>query len=296
VELTIYNNNPYLLTPVITEVKQTINALRWLVSEMDRRFHVLSQTNKRDIHIYHREVEDGMPFIILIIDELADLMAVASVEVESAIIRLAQMARAVGIHLILATQRPSVNVITGLIKANITARIAFNVASSVDSRTILDTSGAEKLLGRGDMLFMFSELSKPKRLQGSYVSDKEIERVVNFVHEQAKPEYSQEITEKPQEPSLGSSMEDLGDDELMTQAKEVILRAGKASASLLQRRLRIGYARAARILDLLEGQGFIGPADGAKPREVLKSGPAGEKTFPEETFSATEEENETEEQ
>lgn len=296
VELTIYNNNPYLLTPVITEVKQTINALRWLVSEMDRRFHVLSQTNKRDIHIYHREVEDGMPFIVLIIDELADLMAVASVEVESAIIRLAQMARAVGIHLILATQRPSVNVITGLIKANITARVAFNVASQVDSRTILDTSGAEKLLGRGDMLFMFSELSKPKRLQGSYVSDKEIERVVNFVREQAKPEYNQEITEKPQEPPLGSSMEDLNDDELVTQAKEVILRAGKASASLLQRRLRIGYARAARILDLLEGQGFIGPADGAKPREVLREGPGGEKAFPEEPFSAAEEENETEEQ
>ena len=269
VELTIYNNNPYLLTPVITEVKQTINALRWLVSEMDRRFQVLSKTGKRDIHIYHREVEDGMPYIILIIDELADLMSVASVEVESAIIRLAQMARAVGIHLVLATQRPSVNVITGLIKANITARIAFNVASAVDSRTILDSSGAEKLLGKGDMLFINSELSKPKRLQGSYVSDKEIERVVNFVHGQVKTEYNEEITEKSQEPPLGSSMEDLGDDELLSQSKEVILRAGKASASLLQRRLRIGYARAARILDLLEGQGFIGPSDGAKPREVF---------------------------
>lgn len=269
VELTVYNNNPYLLSPVITEVKQTINALRWLVSEMDRRFQVLSKTGKRDIHVYHREVEDGMPYIILIIDELADLMSVASVEVESAIIRLAQMSRAVGIHLVLATQRPSVNVITGLIKANITARIAFNVASAVDSRTILDNSGAEKLLGKGDMLFINSELSKPKRLQGSYVSDKEIERVVNFVRGQVKTEYNEEITEKSGEPPLGSSMEDLGDDELLSQSKEVILRAGKASASLLQRRLRIGYARAARILDMLEKQGLIGPADGAKPREVF---------------------------
>ncbi|MFA5070392.1 MAG: DNA translocase FtsK [Patescibacteria group bacterium] len=268
VELTVYNNNPYLLSPVITEVKQTINALRWLVSEMDRRFQILSKTGKRDIHVYHREVEDGMPYIILIIDELADLMSVASVEVESAIIRLAQMARAVGIHLVLATQRPSVNVITGLIKANITARIAFNVASAVDSRTILDSSGAEKLLGKGDMLFINSELSKPKRLQGSYVSDKEIERVVSFVHDQAKTEYNEEITEKLQESPLGSSMEDLGDDALMSQAKEVIARAGKASASLLQRRLRVGYARAARILDLMEKQHLIGPADGAKPREV----------------------------
>ncbi|MFH1366810.1 MAG: DNA translocase FtsK 4TM domain-containing protein [Patescibacteria group bacterium] len=287
VELTVYNNNPYLLSPVITEVKQTINALRWLVSEMDRRFQTLSKTGKRDIHVYHREVEDGMPYIILIIDELADLMSVASVEVESAIIRLAQMARAVGIHLVLATQRPSVNVITGLIKANITARIAFNVASSVDSRTILDTSGAEKLLGKGDMLFINSELSKPKRLQGSYVSDKEIERVVNFVRGQVKTEYNEEITEKSQEPPLGSSMDDLGDDELLSQSKEVILRAGKASASLLQRRLRIGYARAARILDLLESQGFIGPADGAKPREVFSRRP-GQETGPDEESESEE--------
>jgi len=270
VELTVYNNNPYLLTPVITETKKTINALRWLVSEMDRRFQMLSETGKRDIHVYHREIDDGMPFIVLIIDELADLMAVAANEVEAAIIRLAQMARAVGIHLVLATQRPSVNVITGLIKANITARIAFNVASSVDSRTILDISGAEKLLGKGDMLFISSELSKPKRLQGSYVSEKEVERVNRFIKENIKGfEYKDEIVEQTQAAPLGSSMEDLGDDELLDQAKEVIIRANKASASLLPRRLRIGYARAARILDILEEQGIIGPADGAKPREVL---------------------------
>jgi len=281
VELTAYNDIPYLLTPVITEVDKTINALRWVVKEMDHRFHILSKTGKKNIQVYHREISDGMPYIVVIIDELADLMAVAALEVESAIIRLAQMARAVGIHLVVATQRPSVDVITGLIKANITARIAFNVASQVDSRTIIDTSGAEKLLGRGDMLFISPEISKPKRLQGSFVSDKEIERVVNFIKEKAKPEYTEEIVEKPQPSTLGS-MEDLGDDELLAQAKEVILRAGKASASLLQRRLRIGYARAARILDLLEEEGFIGPGEGAKPREVLVGRPKTEEDFKEE--------------
>ncbi|MDZ7798753.1 MAG: DNA translocase FtsK 4TM domain-containing protein [Patescibacteria group bacterium] len=270
VELNVYNDNPYLLTPVITDTKKTINALRWLVAEMEKRFQTLSKSGKRDIHVYHREVDDGMPFIVLIIDELADLMAVAASEVEAAIIRLAQMARAVGIHLVLATQRPSVNVLTGLIKANITARIAFNVASGVDSRTIIDMSGAEKLLGKGDMLFLSSELSQPKRLQGSHVSEKEVKKVVDFVKENIKEvDYKDEIVEKPQAAPLGSSMEDLGDDELLPQAQEVILRANKASASLLQRRLRIGYARAARILDSLEKKGIIGPQNGSKPREVL---------------------------
>ncbi|MFH0952109.1 MAG: DNA translocase FtsK 4TM domain-containing protein [Patescibacteria group bacterium] len=270
VELTIYNDIPHLLTPVITDVTKTINALKWVVGEMDRRFEILSKTGKRNIQVYHREIDDSMPYIVVIIDELADLMAVSANDVEGAIIRLAQMARAVGIHLIVATQRPSVDVITGLIKANITSRIAFNVASLVDSRTILDHSGAEKLLGKGDMLYLSSDLSKPKRLQGAYVSDKEIEKVVEFLQEQEHPEYNSEIVEKPASKTF-DDLETEGDDELLIEAKETILRAGKASASLLQRRLRIGYARAARILDLLEEQSFIGPGEGAKPREVLVS-------------------------
>lgn len=266
VELTLYNGIPHLLTPVITDTTKTINALRWVVSEMDRRFSVLSAAGKRNIGAFRQEGGD-MPYIVLIIDELADLMTVAANEVEGAIVRLAQMARAVGIHLVLATQRPSVDVITGLIKANVTARIAFSVASGVDSRTILDTAGAEKLLGKGDMLFVSAELSKPKRLQGAYVSEQEVERVVQFLKTRAEPEYVNDITEKPA-PAIGQSFEDLGDDELLAEAKHVIGQAGKASASLLQRRLRVGYARAARILDLLEEQGFIGPGEGAKPREV----------------------------
>lgn len=267
VELSLYNNIPHLLTPVITDTTKTINALRWVVSEMDRRYGVLQNAGKRNIASYRKEVNDDMPYIVVVIDELADLMTVAANEVEGAIVRLAQMARAVGIHLVLATQRPSVDVITGLIKANVTARIAFSVASGIDSRTILDTSGAEKLLGKGDMLFVSAELSKPKRIQGAYVSEKEVERVTQFLKTQGQPEYMSDIVEKPA-PQIGGSMEDLGDDELLSQAKEVILQADKASASLLQRRLRVGYARAARILDLLEEQGFIGPGEGAKPREV----------------------------
>jgi len=269
VELPIYNDIPYLLTPVVTEIDKTIGALRWVVAEMDRRFHVLSKSGKRNIQVYNQEAEEPMPYIILMVDELADLMAVAVNEVESAIIRLAQMARAVGIHLILATQRPSVDVITGLIKANITARIAFSVASIVDSRTILDNSGAEKLLGRGDMLYISSELSKPKRLQGAYVTDPEIERVVNYLKNKAEPEYNEAVVEKSGEVSTSGEFDELRDDELLPQAKELILKTQKASASFLQRRMRIGYARAARLLDLLEKEGVIGPADGAKPREIL---------------------------
>ncbi len=274
VELSLYNGIPHLLTPVITDTTKTINALRWVVSEMDRRFGVLQNAGKRNIASYRKEVNDDMPYIVVIIDELADLMTVAANEVEGAIVRLAQMARAVGIHLVLATQRPSVDVITGLIKANVTARIAFSVASGIDSRTILDTSGAEKLLGRGDMLFISAELSKPKRIQGAYVGEKEVERVTQFLKTQGQPDYMNDIVEKPA-PHIGGSMEDLGDDELLSQAKEVIVQADKASASLLQRRLRIGYARAARILDLLEEQGFIGPGEGAKPREVYGRAGAG---------------------
>lgn len=268
VELSLYNNIPHLLTPVITDTTKTINALRWVVSEMDRRYGVLQNAGKRNIASYRKEVSDDMPYIVLVIDELADLMSVAANEVEGAIVRLAQMARAVGIHLVLATQRPSVDVITGLIKANVTARIAFSVASQIDSRTILDTAGAEKLLGKGDMLFVSAELSKPKRLQGAYVSEKEIERITSYLKVRGTPDYMNDIVEKPA-PQIGGSLEDLGDDELLNEAKQVILQADKASASLLQRRLRVGYARAARILDLLEEQGFIGPGEGAKPREIL---------------------------
>lgn len=270
VELSLYNEIPHLLTPVITDTTKTINALRWVVSEMDRRFQVLQQAGKRNLASYRQEVNDDLPYIVVVIDELADLMTVAAKEVEGAIVRLAQMARAVGIHLVLATQRPSVDVITGLIKANVTARIAFSVASQIDSRTILDTSGAEKLLGKGDMLYVTAELSKPKRLQGAYVSEKEVERVTQFLKQRGKPDYMTDIVEKAA-PQVGGSMEDLGDDELMAQAREVIVQTGKASTTLLQRRLRLGYARAARMMDLLEEQGFIGPGSGAKPREVFGS-------------------------
>ncbi len=270
VEFTVYNKLPHLLTPVITEIDKTVNALKWIVGEMDRRFHLLSETGKRNIHSYNASQKEKMPYIVLVIDELADLMSTAANEVEGAITRLAQMARAVGIHLIVATQRPSVDVITGLIKANITARIAFNVASSVDSRTILDHSGAEKLLGRGDMLFSSADISKPRRYQGALVTDEEIKRVIDFISQKAKPEFHEEIVAKKGPDESGESLNLEEDEELLGKAKEVILQAGKASASLLQRRLRIGYARAARILDILEERGFIGPSDGAKPREIIE--------------------------
>ncbi len=271
VELPIYNGIPHLLTPVITDVKKTVNALRWAIKEMERRFEILSQSHKRNLESYNADMPEPMPYIVIVIDELADLMAAASAEVEAAIIRLAQMARAVGIHLVLATQRPSVDVLTGLIKANITARIAFSVASLVDSRTILDMSGAEKLLGRGDMLYISAELGKPVRLQGAFASDEEIKRVIDYLHDRSEPEYIDGIVERQQfeNANFGEFDDSEGGDSLLGEAKEVIIQAKKASASLLQRRLRVGYARAARILDLLEQQGFIGPGDGAKPREVL---------------------------
>lgn len=274
VELPLYNGIPHLLTPVITDVKKTVNALRWTIKEMEQRFDLLSKSGHRNISSYNEENEDKLPCIVFVIDELADIMAVAGHEVEAAIVRLAQMSRAVGIHLVLATQRPSVDVITGLIKANVPARVAFSVASLVDSRTILDQSGAEKLLGKGDMLFVSADVSKPRRLQGAFASDKEIKRVINHLKNQADPDYVEEVTEKQSPTGLVSADGGDSDDEadpLLREAKDVILKAKKASASLLQRRLRIGYSRAARILDLLEEQGFIGPADGAKPREVLGS-------------------------
>lgn len=274
VEFSMYSDIPHLLTPVVTDAQKTINALRWCVNEMDRRYDVLSRAKKRDISGYNAANPGAtMPFIVFVIDELADLMATAPREVEAAIVRLAQMARAVGIHLILATQRPSVDVITGLIKANITARCAFNTASLVDSRTIIDMSGAEKLLGRGDMLFINAESSKPRRIQGALVNEDEISRVVQYLKSKAQADYDNEVIESHAAGNHGGSSlngEASGeDDELLPQAKDVIIKSQKASASLLQRRLRVGYARAARILDILEEQGFIGPAHGAKPREIL---------------------------
>lgn len=275
VELTIYNGLPHLLTPVITEVSKTINALKWCLNEMDRRFDTLSKTHKRDIESYNETVKEKMPYIVFIIDELADLMVVAAKDMETGIVRLAQMARAVGIHLVLATQRPSVNVITGTIKANMPARIAFSVASGIDSRTILDSMGAEKLLGRGDMLFSNVSLSKPKRLQGALITDQEIKRIVNYIKDKAgEPQYVEGIVERQKVKGMagvGIDGASDDDDELLSEAKELIINSGKASASYLQRRLSIGYARAARLLDLLEEMGIIGPSNGAKPREIMIS-------------------------
>lgn len=269
VELPVYNNTPYLITPVITNVKKTVNALKWAVSEMDRRFEVLSKAGNRDILSY-RASGNSMHSIVIIIDELADLMASAGPEIEALIIRLAQMSRAVGIYLILATQRPSVNVITGTIKANIISRIAFSVASLIDSRTILDSSGAEKLLGRGDMLFVSADISKPKRLQGAFVSEAEIKRITNYLKEKYdEVEYDDDVVEKQKGSINGFSNSSDEDDELIEDAKEIIIKSKKASASYLQRRMRIGYNKASRLIEALEEMGVVGPPNGAKPREVL---------------------------
>ncbi|MSU75177.1 MAG: DNA translocase FtsK [Candidatus Magasanikbacteria bacterium] len=272
VELTLYNGIPHLLTPVITDALKTVNALKWTIGEMDRRFDVLSAAGKRDIASYNKTAAEKLPYIVFVIDELADLMAMAGNEVEAGIIRIAQMARAVGIHLIVATQRPSVEVITGLMKANIPARIAFSVASIVDSRTILDCQGADKLLGRGDMLFLTAELSKPKRLQGAYISEEEMKNVVEYLKGDEPPSYDESIVSKSNERSgtinmFGGPSDD--HDPLFDEAKRVVIESGKASASLLQRRMKVGYARAARLLDELEESGIVGPADGAKPRELF---------------------------
>jgi len=270
VEFTSYNGIPHLLAPVIHDVDQTISALKWTVAEMDRRFRLFQETNRRNIEAYNADPPNGkLPYIVVIIDELADLMAQAANEVEAAIVRLAQMARATGIHLVVATQRPSVDVITGLIKANITNRIAFAVASQVDSRTILDLAGAERLLGNGDMLYIGNELGKPKRVQGVMVTDKEINRVTEFLKREGYANYDEAILTYRAGAEQGLAGELMAEDELYNEAKETVVMAGKASASLLQRRLRIGYARAARLLDMLEQEGVIGPPDGAKPRDVL---------------------------
>jgi S-DNA-T family DNA segregation ATPase FtsK/SpoIIIE len=272
VELTLYNDIPHLLTPVIVEPEKTISALKWAVAEMERRLKAFSEVGKRNIYEYNAiNKNEGMPYIVIVIDEMADLMMMAAADVEALIVRLAQLARAAGIHLVLATQRPSVNVITGLIKANIPARIAFRVASQVDSRTIIDMGGAEKLLGRGDMLFMSAETPKPKRIQGAFTHEPETKAITDYLREARQPQYNEEVLAQPVSVGGRSMGGDYGDadDDLFQEAAETVIRTGKASASLLQRRLRVGYARAARLLDLLEERGIVGPADGARPRHVL---------------------------
>lgn len=276
VELSLYNDIPHLLTPVINDPKTMIQALRWAIREMDRRYVLLSQYHSRDLMSYNETIaknreEEPLSYIIIVIDELADLMAMFPREVEASIIRLAQMARAVGIHLIVSTQRPSVEVITGLIKANITSRIAFQVASQVDSRTILDRAGAEKLLGNGDMLFLAGDTAHPRRIQGAFISEQEVKRTVDFLREEADtPEFDKSILEyHPDGEKNGFDDAFEGDDPLYEEARALVAKAQKASASYLQRRLRVGYARAARLLDILEENGIIGPGDGAKPRDVL---------------------------
>jgi S-DNA-T family DNA segregation ATPase FtsK/SpoIIIE len=296
VEMAPYEDIPHLLTPVITEPEKTISALKWAVNEMERRYKLLAEEKLRDIKSYNQkinsgrkkisvadeegnmqEVEDGaMPYIVIVIDELADLMMVAARDVEALIVRLAQKARAVGIHLVLATQRPSVDVITGLIKANIPARIAFTVASQIDSRTILDQIGAEKLLGQGDMLMKTADMSKPKRIQGAWVTDDEVNKITDHLRMQSAPQYNDEIISQPvQINGKGGVVMDMGSheggDDMYKDAVRVVVESKKASTSLLQRRLRIGYSRAARIIEEMEEQGIIGAADGSRPREVLIS-------------------------
>ncbi len=277
VELGLYNDIPHLLTPVIVEPEKCISALKWAVAEMERRYKLLAEVGNRNIIEYNKaHPDEAMPYIVIVIDEMADLMVLAAADVESLIVRLAQMARAIGIHLVLATQRPSVDVITGIIKANIPARLAFSVASQVDSRTILDQMGAEKLLGKGDMLFMSPEFMKPRRIQGAFLDEKEVKAVTDFLRAQRGPQYNDEVLAMKVTiggKSIGGGGGGDGeiDDDLFDEAAEAVIRAGKASTSMLQRRLRVGYARAARLIDLLEEQGVVGPADGARPRDVLVS-------------------------
>lgn len=284
VELTVYNDIPHMLTPTIIETKKAIITLKWLTKEMERRYEILSTAKVRDILSYHKENKESnppMPYLVVIIDELADLMSTYPREVEASIVRLAQMSRAVGIHLVLSTQRPSVEVITGLIKANITSRVALQVASQIDSRTILDMAGAEKLLGHGDMLYLAGDTGKPKRIQGPYISEQEVKKVVNHIADQYKNVDFEDIGPALEQSTGGvkssafaidfDATEDDMDDDLYEEARETVIEAGKASTSFLQRKLKIGYARAARLVDMLEERGVIGQGDGAKARHVLIS-------------------------
>jgi S-DNA-T family DNA segregation ATPase FtsK/SpoIIIE len=289
VELGMYEGVPHLFTPIITEPKLAANALRNAVREMERRLKLLASRSVRNIDQYNKlfessslslfgegteENEEPLPYIVIIIDELADLMMLDRANVEESITRLAQMARAVGIHLVLATQRPSVDVITGLIKANIPTRISFRLATKVDSRTILDTNGAEALLGRGDMLFLPPGTSRLMRLHAPYVSEKETAAVVGFWKAQGQAEYVEGFLESPKDERSnveGSNSDPDENDPMFDDAVRLVFEFGKASTSLLQRRLRIGYGRAAHLIDLMERDGLVGPADGSRPRELLKS-------------------------
>lgn len=271
VELTHYNGIPHLLSPVIVEPDKVLSALRWILAEMDRRYKLFSEAGARNIDSYNDNAGfQALPYILLFIDELADIMLYSPVEVEDAITRIAQMSRATGIHMVLATQRPSVDVITGLIKANIPSRIAFAVASQVDSRVILDTQGAEKLLGRGDMLYLPPEQAKPMRIQGAFVNDREITALVTFLKNQGiGPQYTEEVTTMARAGTVTVGGVEGEMDNLFKQAVQVVCQYDRASASLLQRRLSIGYARAARVIDQLEAAGVVSPAEGSKPRDVL---------------------------
>ncbi len=290
VELTLYNSIPHLLTPVITDPKKAILSLKWAAKEMERRYNILETQAVRDIQSYHENVvgkwdgtgdaPDQMPFIVIVLDELADIMQIYPRELEAGIVRLAQMSRAVGIHLVLSTQRPSVNIITGTIKANIPARLALQVASQIDSRTILDAAGAEKLLGAGDMLYQSADMSKPHRIQTAFISENEVKSIVSYIKKNNEVSLDA-ITltattgESPNAIFSASLEDDDVDDDLFAEAKQIVEEAGKASTSYLQRKLRIGYARAARLMDILEEKGIIGAADGARPRDVLTSAGAG---------------------
>ena len=288
VELSNYNGIPHLLTPVVTEPKKAASALHWAVAEMERRYNCFAESHVREINSYNAQAEEKMPFIVIIIDELSDLMMVAKVDVEDAILRLAQKARAAGIHLILATQRPSVDVITGIVKANIPSRIAFAVSSQTDSRTIIDMGGAEKLLGKGDMLFYPIGFNKPVRVQGAFVTDDELNKIVDFIVKQSIPvNYTEEVTE--QELECDSKNKNTGgeeaesdapaEDELFADALSLVLDMGQASSSMLQRRFRIGYTRAARLVDTMEELGIVGQSVGSKPREVIMSRQEAEERF-----------------
>lgn len=271
VEMTSYNGIPHLLSPVIVEPEKVVSALRWVLTEMERRYKIFAQAGVRNIDGYNEMSGfQALPYIVLVVDELADIMLFAPVEVEDSITRIAQMSRATGIHMVLATQRPSVDVITGLIKANIPCRVAFAVSSQVDSRVILDTQGAEKLLGRGDMLYLPPEQAKPMRIQGAFVSDKEVNALTAFLKNQGvAAQYTEEVTEMPKPGTTTVSGIDGNMDEHFADAVRLVCQYERASASLLQRRLSIGYARAARLIDQLESAGVVGPQEGSKPREVL---------------------------
>lgn len=289
VELTLYNGIPHLLTPVITDPKKAIMSLKWAAKEMERRYNILETEQVRDIDSYHRsvvqagkkskgeETPEAMPYIIIVIDELADIMQSYPRELEAGIVRLAQMSRAVGIHLLLSTQRPSVNVITGLIKANVPTRMALQVASQIDSRTILDMGGAESLLGAGDMLYLSSDMQKPVRLQTAYVSETEVKKVVSYIKQHnagsiPSLDLANGGTSNEPNDAIMLAGEDDADDDMYLEAKVAVEEAGRASTSYLQRKLRIGYSRAARLMDILEEKGVIGPADGSRPRDVLTRG------------------------